>query len=436
MLLHNFRHISDPHTAYENIKRLRPGSAMLVRNGQVEKCWRYWTPEASEPDSSPQRLRALLESAVERRMVADVPVGALLSGGVDSSAIVQLMSRLSRSPIPTFAFGFDRDDEDIRRARAMAKEIGTEHHEFFFDGKHQLDLFGHILRTHGEPIMLLPLIHTVELCRAIRDSGIKVVMTGHGADELFYGYTGHLRTARLSTLLSRAGLLRRLGPILSGRTGVKAIDLLVAAPGQRKATYYRAVARGLWGESLHPEMTKRIGNYPAEELSYWGELTPSGEYIDESNFVALMVENTHSVITAGDLPAMMASVEMRSPFLDEEIVRFALSCPWRAKLPNLKDTKLLKHILKAAVSDLVPEELLFAPKRGFGMGIQEDMVLRGPWREQGNELFAHPLDADGLFDPGKLRGLWRRFLANERGVPASYMAKLLSIQLWLRQAIH
>src|SRR5262249_46483387 len=132
-LLHNVRHVPDPWTAYRGLRRLRPGHAMVVRGGRVEREWRYWTPDFSTRPVTPSQLRAALEASVKRRMVADVPVGALLSGGVDSSAVVGLMRHSAREPIRTYALGFDDKDEDLRRARTMAARLGTRHREFYFD---------------------------------------------------------------------------------------------------------------------------------------------------------------------------------------------------------------------------------------------------------------------------------------------------------------
>ncbi|MBM3273915.1 MAG: asparagine synthase (glutamine-hydrolyzing), partial [Candidatus Sericytochromatia bacterium] len=147
MLLHNVRHIPDPYTAFAGIKRLRPGHSMLIREGRVERIWRYWQPEASNGAVSPGRLRALLEDAVSLRMVADVPVGALLSGGVDSSAIVHMMQRRASEPVRTYALGLDKDDEDLRRARSFAAQVGVIHKEFYFEPRRQLEDFKRMLEV-------------------------------------------------------------------------------------------------------------------------------------------------------------------------------------------------------------------------------------------------------------------------------------------------
>lgn len=426
MLLHNLRHIPDPHTAYLGIKKLRPGHAMLVRDGQVQRTWRYWTPTPSIDLITPERLREILQESVKLRMQADVPVGALLSGGVDSSAIVSLMQAQSRSPVHTYALGFNSDDEDLRRARLMAEQLGTRHREFYFEPEDQWRIFEKLIGIYGEPIMLLPLVHTYALSRAIQEDGIKVVLTGNGADELFFGYTGHIRTLKVSRWLDRFEPLRKyLSPLRSTRLG-----WIAAKPGERKATWYRSLVKSEWARFLTADAQANLANTAADELAYWGNLCPSSHFIDESNFVGLMVENPHSVTIASDLPAMAASVEFRSPFLDQEMVSFALATPAAKKIPDIKNPAWLKAILRESVQDLVPDALLKATKRGFGMGIQEADVLRGPWRKRVNELLADPNDLQGFLDPAAVRTEWQGFLSGTRPVNAS--AKQLAIQTWLR----
>lgn len=431
MLLHNIRHIVDPHTAYRGIERLRAGHAMLVRGGRIEKIWQYWKPQPAVGEITPECLREKLEEAVQIRMVADVPVGALLSGGVDSSAIVAMMAKYSSEPIRTYALGFDAQDEDLRRARVMATHLGCAHKEYYFDADRQWELFRKLIAVHGEPIMLFPLIHAYELCEAIHDDGVKVVLGGHGADELFYGYTGHVRTARISALLALLGPFTKTVASISGFARSPLFAMLAASPGARKAVFYRHCELRDWFPVLNSDVRATLHNAVADQLSYWGRVCPSNHFIDESNFCALMVESTHSVTISSDLPAMMASVEMRAPFLDQEIVDFALATPVHKKVPWIAPLNRLKWILRQAVRDLVPNELLFAPKRGFGFGIPQDEILRGPWRKHGDDLFDSPNDAGGLFDTCALRSAWNQF--KQRGSGGSNVVpNMFAIQYWLQ----
>ena len=426
MLLHNFRQIPDPYTAYKGIRRLRAGHAMIVRGGAIEKIWRYWTPTASTGLITPEELRITLEESVALRMRADVPVGALLSGGVDSSAIVAMMQQHSNNPINTYALGFNKQDEDLRRARQMAHHLGTKHKEFYFDSDEQWKIFTQLIAIYGEPIMLMPLVYTFILCRAIREDGIKVVLTGNGADELFYGYTGHTRTFRVSRWLDWIAPIR---PLLSPLKNTR-LAWLAAKAGERKAAFYRSITQSTWRHCLSDDAIASLTNRAEEELRYWGELCPSLHYIDESNFVGLMVENTHSVTIAGDLPAMAASIEIRAPFLDQEVVSFALATSPKLKIPDVNNPDWLKAILRDAVSDQIPESIIKAPKRGFGSVIQEKCLLKGAWRDRTADLMESPNTIDGFFSESSIKQQWHGFLRGE--VPASQVAKQLAIQCWLR----
>ncbi len=427
MLLYNLRHIPDPATAYRGIRRLRPGHAMLVKQGRVSRIWRYWQPVVREIET-PTELRTILEEAVAIRTVADVPVGALLSGGLDSTAIVNLMQQRTSEPIRTYAFGANPDDEDLQRARLVSKKLGTRHKEFYFDGARQLDIQKQILGHYGEPIMLLPLIHAYELSEAIRDDGIKVVLNGNGADELFYGYTGHIRTARVTRLINALGWLK---PMLS-RLNHPALSILMAEPGRRKAELYRQKARHYWPSVLNDEVIGGLENLVSREMEYWGDVLPCGDFIDESNYLSLLIENTHSLTISSDLPAMMASVEMRAPFLDQEIIAAAMGIHFSHKVKGPKNGSGLKSILRRAVNDLVPHEVLNAPKRGFGMGIQERDVLLGPWRGKVDEVLNDFPDL-GMFDSGKVRALWLEAKKREEG-EWNLLAKLFAIGLWRSEA--
>lgn len=424
MLLHNLRHIPEPCTAYKGLRKLRPGHALVVKDGRVRRMWRHWLPKSRKVDT-PQQLRAILEEAVAVRSIADVPVGALLSGGVDSSAIVNLMQRQSNEPVRTYAFGADKDDEDLRRARIMANQLGTQHKEFYFDPDRQFEIFRRMLATYGEPIMLLPLIHAYEISEAIHDDGIKVVLNGNGADELFYGYTGHLRTARVTRLMNMFGWIRHIIP----ETKHSELSVFMAPPGKRKAMFYRRKAEERWPKLFQDDVVSTLEHVVSKEMEAWGQLLPNHDFIDESNYLSLLIENTHSLTIASDLPAMMASVEMRSPFLDEEVISAAMGIHFSKKVKGPKDGSQLKNILRKAVADLVPQELLYAPKRGFGMGVQEKDVLLGPWRAHADEVFNAYPDL-GFFDTSKVKAMWTNAKRMGSG-QWDLLAKLLAIGVWL-----
>ncbi|HLJ53753.1 MAG TPA: asparagine synthase (glutamine-hydrolyzing) [Chthonomonadaceae bacterium] len=432
-MLRNLRHIPDPWTLYRGVRRLPPGHAMRIAHGRVERIWRYWRPDFTTRPGSPAALRAAFDRAVALRRVADVEVGALLSGGVDSSAIVQAMIAQGSECVRTYAMGRDADDEELARARTMAQELGTIHREFTFDAGRQHDQFELLIRNHGEPIVLLPLTFALELCQHIRDDGLRVVLTGHGADELFYGYDGNNNLALLSAVLPFVPTVMR--PILgaaasrfSARSPMREALLVAASPaGARKAALYRDEARSLWRDLFcFQDLDRLIEDTVAEWLDLWFQDQRPDAYIDEANIIGLMHENSHSVTIAGDLPAMAASVEARCPFLDQELVQLAWNMDYHCKVPRIFDKSRNKGVLKQALDGRIPRSILYAPKRGFGYHISEEAVLRGAWKARVDAAFAELDSLGGLLNVDAARSLKARFDRGE-GVPAMQIAKLYGI---------
>ena len=435
-LLRNLRHVPDPWTMYRGVRRLAPGHAMLIRGGRIVERWRYWHPVFEPRAMTAKELLAQFDEAVRVRMVADVEVGALLSGGVDSTAIIDSMRRQGAKEIRTYALGRDADDEELVRARRVAAQFGTRHTEVWFDADRHHDHLELMLRRHGEPIMLLPLGHAYELFTRVRDDGLRVVMTGHGADEVFYGYDGHRRTATLSNLLrfmpalakplaaTAAALFRR------GTAAREALLVAGAVDGHRKARLYADELAGLLETVLSGERAA-----PARTLDFdgwFGTWFSDGNapeaYVDEAAILGLFHENAHSITIAGDLPAMAASVEVRCPFLDAGLVERGLQVPYVDKVGRGFRPTQAKLILKQALAGRLPHDVLYAPKRGFGYHIQERDLLLGAWRSRVESVFTRPRSLDSLIDMEHVRRLWSQ-LQHGSGGSAQLVAKLYALCL-------
>src|SRR5262249_11143650 len=264
------------------------------------------------------------------------------------------------------ALGLDKDDEDLVRARRMAALLGTNHKEFYFQPERQHEQLETLLKIHGEPIMLLPLTYTLELCRHIRDDGLRVVLCGHGADEIFYGYDGNNGLALVSAFLPFVpSPLRRLLGGLACRfapgSRLRETLLVASSPeGERKAALYKDEARRLWGDLLNiPEMERQIAEAISAWLRPWFEERRPAASIDEPNTLGAMQENSHSVTIAGDLPVMAASVEARCPFLDQDLVQLAWRISYRQKVRRGGAENHNKWILKKALEGRVPHDLLY-----------------------------------------------------------------------------
>ncbi|HLV79422.1 MAG TPA: asparagine synthase-related protein, partial [Chthonomonadaceae bacterium] len=246
-----------------------------------------------------------------------------------------------------------------------------------------------------------------------------------------YGYPGANGMALLSTLLPFVPAFLR--PALGGLAGrcapgsrlQEALRVAASPAGTRKAALYREEARRLWADLL-PGLEEEAEKAAGRLLGTWFEEGAPKAYIDEAHVLSLMHENCHSVTIAGDLPAMAASVEARCPFLDQELVQRAWQTHYRLKTRGLRDRGQNKWILKKALEGRVPNDLLYAAKRGFGYHIQEEAVLRGPWKPQVDRAFDGMDALGGLLNVAAARRLKRAF-DDRAGVPAMLIAKLYAL---------
>lgn len=436
--LRNLRHVPDPLTLYRGARRLPPGHAMVVSQGSVQRVWRYWKPHFRTRPVEPGEVRTVFDRAVELRLLADTEIAALLSGGVDSTAIVDAMARHGAKDTRTYALGRDRHDEELERARRAASMLGTNHREFYFDPARHYDSLRHLLRCYGEPIALLPLAWAHELCRQVSDDGVKVVMAGHGADEVFFGYTGFVKLALVSRVLGRlpksAGALAGAlaARLRAGSPAREAALLASEPPGRRKLRLYLDQAELVWPELLVLKEGGDAARAALEEtFATWMSDGPPEDYIDEAAAIGLMHENAHSVTIAGDLPAMAASVETRAPFLDQDLVQLAWQIPFSEKVGSIRDSTQLKLILKRSLADRLPQEILYAQKRGFGYNIQESDVLAGPWSKEVSTALDELGDLGGMLDGSAVARIRREFDEHRDSRRATVISKLHALSLAL-----
>lgn len=427
MMLHNLRQIPQPFTGYKNIYKIEPGSYLMYKDSKITSCNQYWKPSASlvgpNIDSD---IRNKIEECVSLRMISDVPICALLSGGVDSTIIVSLMSRYSDSQINTYAIGRDDDDVEIQRARAVAAYFNTNHKEIFFNSEDTWNSLKQVILSYGEPIMLLPMCFMEILARQIKSDNFKVVMTGNGADEIFYGYHGHLQSSRISKISS---VLNSAIGILSGNLfdcSIELKNIFVSIKPWRYKFAAHALKHGVLNSSIRFSKLQVL----IDRLTAYGRLCPQNSFIDVSNYQNLFIENTHSLTTSADMSFMLHGIEARSPFLDESLINLAFSMNAKLKIPKAIP-KYLKYALKQSVLDLVPPSVLNASKKGFGNSIQEEYLLKTFWKDRVNEIFYSIPKSGPLWNRSKLLSLWNMFI-DGRPVPASLFAKALSIELWLQ----
>lgn len=424
MLLHNLRHIPDPATAWQSVQKLKPGHSLIVKDGKIERTWRHWHPQCRLGINKPV-LRQSIVDAVEMRMEADVPVGLLLSGGIDSTAICSIMKNKSTQPLRTYVLGRDAGDEDVRRARIVADALGTQHTELFFEERIVWEQYCALIAAYGEPVALLPLVYTREICARIKADGISVALCGNGADELFNGYDGQWQRARFSIFFE--ALPHHIQKIICRLFHWTA---LLAPSGQRRSALYQEKAKKIWSDLIAGISLGDLDCYIATELEELGSLGFSEYYSDEANFAALLLENQHSLALAADFPAMQSGVELRAPFMDTVLVEQVYSLPLELRVPFFPIQS--KAFMKELVAPFVPAAVRNLPKRGFGFGIQEADLLQSDWKTHCEEVI---LDATAPFlNRQSVERHWRAFLAGATE-EASLISRLLSIQLWYTQCV-
>ncbi len=372
-----FQYIPSPLTIYQGIAKLPPAHAMLV-DAQGVRTWRYWDPLshlklADEPDTAAaveNRWSEVFRHAVRRQCIADVPVGAFLSGGVDSSTVVTFMKDVGQRQIQTYTIGFhDAKFNESHYAQEVAHILGTHHRCESFDEKHLVTLIPRMPSVYGEPFADPSALPTFLLCQTARRY-VKVCLSGDGGDELFGGYTRYRLFERFYPYLRKIPnmapctewvglhlLPRRLrtAAFVCGQTTVHAYQAVVGS-------FPLSVARALMETEEWPCF---------ESYLKTGQRVQNHALLRQLMAIDLLTYLPESVLTKVDRAAMANSLETRAPFLDHSVVEYTLTL-------SLRHVRH-KRLLKAVCSRHIPRRILDRPKMGFGIPIAQ--WLRGVLRE-------------------------------------------------------
>ena len=382
---------------------------------------------AGGEDAALDAFDALLRDATALRMEADVPLGAFLSGGTDSSLVTALMQAQSSQPVRSFSIGFDNAVHDeSAHAAAVARHLGTAHTELRVDGHAALALVPSMPRVFDEPFADSSQLPTALLCELTRRH-VTVALSGDGGDELFFGYGRYVRALRnhraanrlprpLRSLLAREhGESARLGGLAAFRAAMAA-DGLQGAARQRVQRWRDPASVVIGARHLHtayddPAALPRAGT-PADALM-------------AMDFASYLPED---ILTKVDRASMAVSLEARAPLLDWRVVEFAWSLPMSMKWRDGR----LKHLPKRLLGRYLPDTLVHRPKSGFGAPVGD--WLRGPLREWGEaQLDPRRLRDEGHFRPGPVRDLWSAFQSGERKWH-THLWGILMFQAWLESS--
>ncbi len=422
---------------YAGVKKLAPGTLLtLADREQAARPERFWSAldAARAPRDYPDdasflaELEETLGRAVSRRMISDVPLGAFLSGGVDSSAVVALMCERSTSPVKTFSIGFDDAAYDeSSHARAVAEHLGTDHHELIVSPKQILDTIPRLADVYDEPFAdssQLPTLIVSELAR----EQVTVALSGDGGDELFAGYNRHVWLPRIWRVAERvprparlaiAHALRSLSsytwdaifeataPLRAGRFDVRLpgdkLHKIARVLPARDLSHAYATLVSIWEE---PERLVRKESRALEDTWANRRVGGTGALASRLALLDLLGYMPDDILTKVDRASMASSLEARVPLLDHEVVELALSAPLRFKQRD----GVTKWALRQVLYERVPRELIERPKMGFGVPLHE--WLRGPLREWAEELLdARRLAREGNLNPEPIRALWEAHLS-------------------------
>jgi asparagine synthase (glutamine-hydrolysing) len=445
-----------PKTLFKGISKLPPGHVLTCdERGRIE-VRRYWDAIVEQPadelseEETIARVRELLSEAIEKRMMADVPFGVFLSGGVDSSANVALMSQLTSMPVRTFTVGFEGAPQynELEHARRIAKQFGADYHEIIISHEDAISFLPDMIFHQDEPIADPVCVSLYYVSRLARETGTIVVQSGEGSDEIFSGYTTYATYLKIYERAWRhaerlpAPFRRALAAAVRSAAGRTAVSRL---PKGRKLMpeLSRRLAAGealfwhaaeVWDETTKASLLTRsyrdrlrgLSSYEVvrEHLERIAEQKPSSDFLERMIYVELKLRLAELLLMRVDKVTMATSVETRVPFLDHKLVEFAMTIPRSMKVRDGQN----KWVLKKALEGVVDRDMLYRPKQGFGLPINE-WFISGMSSFVEHAVFSSPIRRRGFFDYDFVRSLWQQHLAGRINYSFN-MWSLLNLSLW------
>lgn len=452
-------YVPTPYSIYKGIRKLRPGTLLSLRLDGSSKETQYWSardiaerglrePFAGSDAEAAEALERLLSRAVGRQMVADVPLGAFLSGGIDSSTVVALMQAQSDRPVKTFTIGFrEEGHNEAEHAKAVARHLGTDHTELYVTPAEAMETIPRMPELYDEPFSDSSQIPTYLVAQLARRK-VTVSLSGDGGDELFAGYNRHFigrglwgnmswlptdirRVAAAAiTSVSPAQWNRWLAPLLRLSPG----HFRYANPGEKLhklapvlgARDPDEIYLGLTSQWKAPASVVLSGAEPATALTDRAGWAALSDFTQRMMYLDLISYLPDDILVKVDRAAMGVSLETRVPMLDHQVVEFAWRVPLTMKIRNGQGKWLLRQVLYK----FVPRELIERPKTGFSVPIGD--WLRGPLRDWAEALLSDGrLRREGFFEPALIRNRWNEHLSGRRDWQESLWTVLM-FQAWLQ----
>jgi asparagine synthase (glutamine-hydrolysing) len=436
----SLQYVPAPMTAYAGVKKLPAGHRLVIENGVIHEPEPYFTlrfdkPREGSVQGLTQELADMLEEAVRIRMVSDVPLGAFLSGGIDSSLIVALMARQSSQPVKTFSVGFtSKDHSELPYAKLVAERYGTDHHEMIVEPD-MSSIIPKMVRHYGEPFADSSALPTWYLCEYTR-TGVTVALSGDAGDEAFGGYRRymHSRTARAIRQMPwplpqmAAGLLTNLptpqaqevrdyGERIMQPEYIRFLGLTAPIPHKDRMALYTDAMRERFAE-----------DQMAIEFRRLFEASRATDAVNRVIDVDIKTYLSDNIFTKVDIASMAHSLEVRCPLIDQEVMQFAASLPGSMKIRRMTT----KYLLRQVAESLLPKKILTRPKQGFGLPI--DRWMKEDLAPLSREvLLDRSARERGILDPGAIESLLEK---QQRGEPRGFQIwSLMILELWHRECL-
>ncbi|HKE56202.1 MAG TPA: asparagine synthase (glutamine-hydrolyzing) [Pyrinomonadaceae bacterium] len=429
-------YVPDPLCIFRDIHKLPPGHYLTFASDGV-KVQQYWDFNFEPADSRRaedylDELRALLDESVRLRLISDVPLGAFLSGGIDSSTIVGLMARHMSQPVKTFSIGFHEDSYDeLKYARVAAQKFGTEHHEFIVTPE-ICDVVDKLVWHLDEPFADQAAIPNYVVAKLAREH-VTVVLSGDGGDELFAGYTRYVTEHKRRNFAQVPRVVREkmmqplTGRLPHGTLGRNYLYNITLDPIDRYLDSV-SVFTSLNKRSLYTSAFKQqLGD--GQMASFFHELAAqvkTGDPLDQLLYLDSKTYLPGDILAKVDRTSMAASLEARAPLLDHKLIDFVTRIPASLKMAGLET----KHLFKRAVQDVVPAEILNRPKQGFGVPIQE--WINRQLRERMRETLMDQRTRERGFVETTYVDLLLAEHERERRDHSNGLWALMMLELWLR----
>lgn len=444
-----FAYVPDPYCIYEGLHKLPPGAFAVVRPGQDPVVTTYWDartvaadgrarPSPLDDQAAVDELDTLLRDATRRRMVADVPVGAFLSGGIDSSAVVALMQAESGRPVRTFTLGFDGADYDeARDAKAVAAHLGTDHSTLYVTPEQAQAVIPRLSDIYDEPFADTSQIPTFLVSQMARRA-VTVAVSGDGGDEAFGGYNRYLWAPEV---------VRRSAPYPAWARGVAGRALTAVAPATWDALG-RMVPGGArhrsLGDKLHkvglalparnddevylsltsqwqapPLADRQVREYPLV-VHDGGVRAAAPDFVDRMMLLDTLSYLPGDILVKVDRASMAVGLEARAPLLDHRVIEWAWRQPRDRRIRDGRGKWALRRVLDR----YVPQALVDRPKAGFAVPLHD--WLRGPLRAWAESLLSDTALRDSLLDRTRVRTVWQEHVAGR----ANHLPRLWTVLMW------